>query len=302
MWTIVLVVLVAAVPVAAGAAGIGWIVKKRGLRRWQWDSDMMKVQAAASAVVVFACSMVVLWMPMMGVVLKPLMEQPRSHRPPTAAVAMGLAVVPSLVVAVLAYWLGVRFYAGSIASDDEAGQKARKGSRRVAWSMILTAVLLLLFLSFWYGGDLLIFLMSIFALGPAVLLVLVGLTMVAAGRRFGWVGARACGKWFLMLSLLWGSVSLSYPVGWQLMEWQVDSAKAYCESLVPRLEAYKAEHGSYPGSVSMVTGDRKPPRGLLKQTFGFYHGGGNRFEFTVDDSRQFGFWVYSSGWPKWYVD
>jgi|GEM_PF-4464863 len=303
MWTVVFVVLGASVPVAACVAVIGWIVKKQGLRKWQWDSDMIRVQAVASAVVVFACSVVVLWMPMMAVVPKRLMARLHSDGPSTTVVAIWLAIVPSLVVAVLAYWLAVRFYAGSIAPDGEAGQKAHRISRRVAWSIIVAAILLLLFLSFWYGGDLAIFLMAIFALGPVILLVIVGLTIVTVGWKFAWVGARACGKWFLLLSLLWGSVSLSYPVGWQLTEWQVDRAKAYCESLVARLEAYKAEHGRYPASIDMVAGDKEIPRRLREQKLRFYHGDASGYGFTVDDPRLiFGFWVYGSSGGKWYVD
>jgi hypothetical protein len=295
--------LLVAVLVAGVVMVVAWIIRKRGLQRWQWDDDMMKVQALASAVVVLVYSCFVLWLPMMGVVLKPLAAWTHSDRPPVLAASIAAAIVPSVIIAFIAYWCARRFYTGSVAGDDEAGRKARLTARRVVWSIAGAAVLLLAFLTFWYRGDFGILLIAFFAVPPAILLAVIGQVAKWAGWAFRSAGARTCGKWYLVLSLMWVSVGLSYPAGWLLTEWQVDQSKSYCQRLVPELEAYKAEHGGYPSSISQVTGDRKPPRKLRRQKIGFYYGDLGQYEFHIEDQRQFfGFWVYSSGSPKWHVD
>jgi hypothetical protein len=152
MWTAAFAVLGGAIVLAAAVIVVGSYVRKRRSQKREWDSGMIKMEAAASAVLVFACSMVALWMPMFGVVFKPLGRWTHSDRPPVLAALIAASVLPSLIIAIGAYLLGTRFLAGTTAGDDENGQRARRTARKIVWFMVGVGAMLMVLPALWYRG------------------------------------------------------------------------------------------------------------------------------------------------------
>mgnify|MGYP003604676034 CR=1 FL=1 len=60
-------------------------------------------------------------------------------------------------------------------------------------------------------------------------------------------------------------------------------AKQYCRSLIPKLEAYRAEHGEYPDEISALPDKEAPPHSVyLREKY--YFKGTNSFVFSWADS------------------
>jgi hypothetical protein len=100
-------------------------------------------------------------------------------------------------------------------------------------------------------------------------------------RRNGcyWVGT--VGGALLVLSIVQFA---SIPAGCFLLERDVAEARSYCESLVPLLEAYEQQHGSYPQQLGEVLPPgRRVPRLLKDQDFYEGHGSYFQLEFSVHD-------------------
>jgi hypothetical protein len=291
---------------AAVVAEVGWIIKKRGFKRWRWDGDMAKLQAAASSVMVFACSWFVLWIPVSWLLPPrffcntPEFSESDAARVRLAAATIG--AVLALVISLSAYWCSKRFLAVTLAADEEAGRKARRTARGILWVAAGLSAALLVFLALWFRGGMLGMLLAMTGVIPAIMFVVIGLLVRSAGWAFKSVGTVACGKWYLTISLLWLALSMSYPAGWAAGGWDVWRAKSYCQNLVPALETYKAQHGIYPTDVSQLSGISKPPRQVRSQSISFYTSNGSGYEFHVEDERLFlNWWGYSSEQPRWHI-
>jgi hypothetical protein len=99
----------------------------------------------------------------------------------------------------------------------------------------------------------------------------------------------------------------SYPSGLLLGYRDVRGARFYCESLMPRLESYRAARGNYPAAVdSLLPADRPMPR--LLQGRQFYRTIGAEYEFSfLDPSPIWGGHTYFSStarsrgkWESWH--
>lgn len=60
------------------------------------------------------------------------------------------------------------------------------------------------------------------------------------------------------IALVAGSALLSLPFGFQIAERDIRAAEMYCEALIPKLDAYRREHGRYPARLEELhlSGDR----------------------------------------------
>jgi hypothetical protein len=101
-------------------------------------------------------------------------------------------------------------------------------------------------------------------------------------------------------------VAPSYLPGLLLNLQDVNSAQSYCETLMPRLEAHRVQHGTYPATVdSLLPADRPLPRLLRQQEFYRPIGAGYEFAF-LDPSPLMGGHTYfsfdhrpSGRWEHW---
>lgn len=104
--------------------------------------------------------------------------------------------------------------------------------------------------------------------------------------------------WGFILVLLVFSSLTSLPVRNYILNCRISQAKSYCEALIPKLEAWKKEHGSYPKSISKVGAPDKLPM-LLDS--GFYNSDGQNFYFDfVHPAGMMNGFEYSSHNHKWY--
>lgn len=98
-----------------------------------------------------------------------------------------------------------------------------------------------------------------------------------AGPRLRWLGALLIG-----LAGFFVVLAPSFLAGMIFNAMDVRDAKAYCMSLVPRLEAYHEEHGQYPAGLSDVMPSDRPLPDLLSGD-PFYRRIGSRYEFSILD-------------------
>src|SRR5262245_38969026 len=78
----------------------------------------------------------------------------------------------------------------------------------------------------------------------AVPAALVGLVGVALGRPLS--NPRTMSRIAFGIAIVVASTLVSLPIGTAKLEQDIQAAKGYCESLIPRLEAHKRQHGMYP--------------------------------------------------------
>lgn len=125
--------------------------------------------------------------------------------------------------------------------------------------------------------------MMLFYASVGVGLLMVGMLCFALDQR----GRRSLLVGCALLGLL-GGIALqvpSYITGRLLLRRDIHEAKAYCETLVPRLDAYRQRHGRYPATLKAILRQPDEPPRLLDDEF---------YEIN-DDGESFGFVFWSPG-------
>lgn len=114
-------------------------------------------------------------------------------------------------------------------------------------------------------------------------------------RSPGW--SRAF-RWSAILGVVFVSCLPSLPAGYLVARYDIANAKAYCEALAPKLEAYHSLHGSYPRDILLVADTSNCPRLLRSPTF--YYNAGVTYTFLFDDPRGlFHAWIWSGDKREW---
>ena len=114
-------------------------------------------------------------------------------------------------------------------------------------------------------------------------------------------------RWGLVFARWLGVVAvvqaLSLPIGSWVGDRDMKAAKAYCESLLPALEAYHDEHDCYPTEVTLaeLIVDREP---YLLRNRQYYHGQCSGFSFQIlDPGAILGSWWLDGESRQWrYAD
>lgn len=128
-----------------------------------------------------------------------------------------------------------------------------------------------------FGQGLLVILLVYIAATAAIL----GIVAIARPRVIG-SGARWIGRSAIAFAFVLASTLVSLPLGGRVHDRDVAEAKAYCEALVPRLEAYRRQHGAYPSTIELL-GDL-PRTPLLLQRYPYY-----RYSIAQDSTYYFTF-------------
>lgn len=169
--------------------------------------------------------------------------------------------------------------------------------------IVLGSLLVALLSNFIFRGAyahliVILFLNVFLALPLAFLALVAGLLYFFLSRN--WL------LWIATVSLA-VSVSLFLQVPFQvlgenLLHEDIASAKAYCESLVPLLDAHKSATGSYPASLDKLSPPipRPLPRLLRNRNFYLTSPDGFAFHFEVEDRLMFtSTYLYTSGDHDW---
>jgi hypothetical protein len=162
------------------------------------------------------------------------------------------------------------------------------------------ALLIVLFaaLAYWADPLLLKFLGLVPLLWIGLPVALFGVVRLLASIRTG--GSRESGLALLCAVLKFGCfVALVIPANHFMQERAVAAAKAYPDSVVPLLEAYRDVHGAYPTSLDQVHAAPPLPR-LLRSRWG-YHSDGKAFTFSFPQPGMFGGWQYHSERMVWHL-
>jgi hypothetical protein len=174
----------------------------------------------------------------------------------------------------------------------------------VRWFWLCTVGLLISLISAIYGrGNILHFMFvvdGLFYIGLPVMLVTTVLAIQAhrsKSTRLKAACLRFLGVVIILLLQLPGLL-----LGTHFAATDTLSAERFCESLVPKLEAWKQSNGIYPEKIEQVVQNASSLPRLLRGT-SFYQSAGTNFEFTVPDSP----WlirakVYESEHKSWMVD
>lgn len=122
---------------------------------------------------------------------------------------------------------------------------------------------------------------------------------VEVGSRFlpskKWQGATDFPN---VLLILVGGLVLSCVVGVAVNEWSMWEARSFVERTVPRLDAYRTEHGSFPSTLQELGQVNVPQR--LRGESGWYFGSEDHFSFDYDDpTGLFSMYVYTSEDREW---
>jgi len=166
---------------------------------------------------------------------------------------------------------------------------------------IVVGLVLGLTLAFTFRGDFgttLVLLALVGCVGIPLALV-GGLTFVVARyvyhKRMPWIGLIA-----LAVAGIASIPGFLTPLGIVLQHNDVIRARGYCESLIPLIEAYRAEHGRYPSRLDdHVPSERSVPRLLENETFYSSDGSAFWFQFEVLDGFLPTIYTYSSEDDKW---
>ncbi len=179
-----------------------------------------------------------------------------------------------------------------------------------AWLCAGSALAVLLFVGMAHAGRGSIghLVLAFLAIHAGAFAFLLGLSAAAVGlqtlsteleRR----ALAVAGAAFALTLALAGAALSAFP-GVALSRSELDAAFAHCESLVPLLEAHRAEHGAYPAALDELDGfaDVPPPPRRLRRWKRFYWGGVERFQLTFPDQDAhfwFADWVWDSDEPGW---
>ncbi len=113
------------------------------------------------------------------------------------------------------------------------------------------------------------------ALGMLVYVVVLGRREVL--RIHGFFGSS------MGVAFVAAMIPLSFFAGMVFLSLDIDRAQVYCENLVPRLEEWCAENGSYPERIELVEPNPEERPRLLRDG-SFYHTmTGESFEFEISD-------------------
>ena len=133
----------------------------------------------------------------------------------------------------------------------------------------------------------------------ALPVIVIGLLAYIFRHKWQWGSAvaRACGSIVFVVA----STVVSFVPGRMLLKSDIAAAKGHCESLVPKLDAFRVTHGAYPSSIGELPNQEPLPR-LLKGSE-FYHSEGAAFSFSFGDPsgmlNGFAFDSQSKKWSKW---
>lgn len=126
------------------------------------------------------------------------------------------------------------------------------------------------------------------------LLVLITLGTLVLARARGSASPRRIGRISLLAGIFLLLQLVYIPTAGALRDREVTRAQKFVESLVPRLEAYKDQHGTYPTAVEAILSDDDSPPSLLRlrgdlpmqfdnQSFYSHRGTTYGFQFYLPD-------------------
>jgi len=136
---------------------------------------------------------------------------------------------------------------------------------------------------------------------------IVGVSFRTIGRKIRCVGLESTGLLFLSLSFSLLLQLLGLFFADQFARADIRKAKVFCESLVPKIEAWKQEHGNYPATIeSVFAKDVRLPRltrNVDSNGIGFYQGTSTNYCFFLHDPGSiFSGWLYFSETRTWSYD
>jgi hypothetical protein len=131
-------------------------------------------------------------------------------------------------------------------------------------------------------------------------LLLIGIVLMLLGRAEKRKAVLPWGRGMIAIAVLAISLWSSAFVCDFLYEKDMVAAKAYCESLIPKLQAYKSMHGDYPADIAVIDSGNARPR-LLKK-WQFYSVNAGVYVFTISDARSIGplYWEYDPNAKSWH--
>ncbi len=91
---------------------------------------------------------------------------------------------------------------------------------------------------------------------------------------------------------------ISVPLGLALGTWDIRRAQAFCERLIPRIEAAYHARGAYPPKLDGLLPSHRPR--LLSQPDWFYESSPDGFALKVPDHRKpHADYMWDSAWREW---
>lgn len=155
-------------------------------------------------------------------------------------------------------------------------------------------------LAFWGRGDFLQSLIS-FAIALYGIPICLGIILIA-GLWWRWRGSRVASqltRWTGAIALAAALQALiSLPLGHYLASADLAQAQSYCETLVPLLEFYKTERGTYPQAIEQLPDLPPLPRSLADETF--YNAIDNSYSFYINDrTALLGEWYFEGKEQQW---
>jgi hypothetical protein len=128
---------------------------------------------------------------------------------------------------------------------------------------------------------------------------LVGLISYMLRRKLK--SGHALARRFTFFGLMLASTIVSLVPGRMIRNYDINAAKAYCEKLVPKLEAFRLAHGAYPSSIDEISNHENLPR--LVENSVFYRSDGLEYSFSFGDPygmlNGFAFDSRTQSWSKW---
>ena len=103
--------------------------------------------------------------------------------------------------------------------------------------------------------------------------ICIGIANTYKLRRFRNVSAYG-----LLVSLVIASTFISIPAGMRVHEYDIRTAKIFCESLIPKIELIKINTGAYPLDIVELLNENDLPRLF---NLGTYRSDGDNFSFMV---------------------
>jgi hypothetical protein len=146
-----------------------------------------------------------------------------------------------------------------------------------------------------FGQTITVYVIGIYLGGPVLLFMAAWLLF--GFRRAGGV-PQGLGRMFFASVVAGGSLGISLGLGRLLHNSEIRAAHHYVSLMVPRLDAYRREHGRYPESLAVFPESRPP--GLLQNAHG-YRTDGDGFQFQYWDSAgMMDGYCFDSSTREWY--